>query len=360
MDSKRTMAEARVNKKDEFYTKLSTIEKEVKHYKDHFKDKVVYLNCDDPLESNFVNYFLQNFEELGLKKLLASCYREQNYNLFNMDENIESATWLEYSGEMADKENLSAKDVGVKELRGDGDFRGQESIDLLQEADIVVTNPPFSLFKEYIQQLVEYEKDFLILGNNNAITYKDFFSLIRENKVWAGHSFNKTVEFKIPDNYTEWNRINELGEKFAKVPAISWWTNIKSSSSKIKDIKLKEDYKISDYPSYSNYEAIDVNKITNMPNYDGVMGVPITFIGRYNPEQFEILGLGAGEIFKELNGTILGQEFLDAYLENGGKGNYVANQYVLGYYNDKDEPVIPYMRILIKKITKKKGEDKNE
>lgn len=344
IDKKRTMAEARVNKKDEFYTKMETIENELKHYEKCFENKVVYCNCDDPEYSNFVKYFLNNFERLKLKKLIASCYKERNFNLFNLTNDFEKATYIEYTG----------NEIVKKEFNGDGDFRSQESIELLKVSDVVVTNPPFSLFKEYVAQLVDYNKKFLILGNVNAITYKDFFKLLKENKVWAGVSFNKTVEFMLPEEYTEWDKI-ENGIKYAKVPAISWWTNLTHNKrEKLEVNKLYEENK-ENYPHYYNYDGIDVRQLSDIPkDYNGIMGVPITFIGKYDANKFEILGLGAGEIYKELKGKIIGEAFLADYFKNGGKGNYVANQYILCYYDNENKPVIPYMRILIRNRKVKK------
>lgn len=349
---RRVMAKARTEKKDEFYTKLETIENELAHYKQHFKNKTVYCNCDDPRESMFFRYFLENFDNLKLKRIISSCYISQDYNLFNIEEMNEKAVWMDYSGEKVNGKIPTVNELEKKELIGDGDFRGQESIKLLKESDIVVTNPPFSLFKEYIQQLVDYDKKFIIIGNTNAVTYKDFFTLLKNNEIWAGTAFNKTIEFRLPTHYEDWDRVDpETGDKFGKVPAVSWWTNLEfAHRSKLK-LTLKQTYIGNEdkYPRYCNYDAIDVSKISEIPlDYSGIMGVPITLIGKFNPKQFEILGLGAGEIYKELGGKIIGQEFLDRYLENGGKGNYVANQYVLAYYNKENKPVIPYMRILVK------------
>lgn len=360
MGNLRTLANARVSKKDEFYTQLETIEEELDTYGDYFNDKVVYCNADNALESNFFYYFLKNFKRLGLKKLISSAYVDNDYNLFNIDEDKDCAMSFEYSGgyikeeHLKDRDIMAMKSVKVTQLKGDGDFRSEESIDLLKKADVIVTNPPFSLFKEYIETLASYNKKFLILGNTNAITYKDFFLLLRNDKVWPGGLFNKTVEFEIPSSYDTWDRIDDdTGKKYAKVPAISWWTNIKRQSSTINTTELTESYS-DEYPRYCNYDAIDINKIKNIPkDYDGVMGVPITYIGIHNPEEFEILGLGAGEMHKELGGKVLGEEFINKYFEAGGKGNYVANQNILGYYNKDGEPVIPYMRILIRKHNKK-------
>lgn len=339
-NTSRNMANARVNKKDEFYTKFDTIEDEVSNYKKHFEGKTVYLNCDDPRESQFFNYFVQEFHNLKLKRLIASCYVSQDYNLFTLAEEREKAVYVDYDGIGSPQ---------IQELEGDGDFRSAESVSFLKQSDIVVTNPPFSLFREYIAQLVEYDKKYLIIGNMNAITYKDFFELIRTNKAWAGYSFNKAIEFKLPKGYNKYDRIDEkTGDKYAVVPAISWWTNIEHDKRK-SFIKLSENKSEADFNKYLTFDAINIDRVDDIPSgYKGIMGVPITFIGRYNPNQFELLGLGAGNMLKELGGTTISQEFLDEYLAQGGTGNYVANQHILAYYDSEGNPVIPYMRVLIK------------
>lgn len=283
---------ARKAKNDEFYTQLSTIEDEVMHYREHFKGKTVYLNCDDPRESNFFKYFSLNFERLGLKKLIASCYKNQDCN-FSGILNSEKAMWLEYTGEKDDGRVPTIESIGVNYFKGDGDFRSEESIELLKEADIVVTNPPFSLFREFIAQLLEYGKKFLVIGNINAITYKEIFPLIKESKMWPGVSFNKSVEFEVPDHYDTSNSIEKDGKKLVKVPAITWWTNLEYPH-RYRDIILSMEYYGDEdkYPKYDNYNAINVDKVVNIPkDWDGFMGVPITFIGKWNPEQFELLGI---------------------------------------------------------------------
>lgn len=288
----RNLVGARKAKNDEFYTKLETIENEVMHYREHFKGKTVYLNCDDPRESNFFKYFSLNFERLGLKKLIASCYKNQDFNLFSMHDKSDKAVWLEYTGEKDGGRMPTVEAIGVHEFKGDGDFRNEESIELLKEADIVVTNPPFSLFREYIAQLMEYDKKFLVLGNMNAITYKEFFPLIKDDKVWSGNTFNKTVQFEVPEHYDTSGAIEDNGKKYINVPAISWWTNMEYPRRK-QDIILFRQYEGNEdqYPKYDNYDAINVDKVADIPlDYQGVMGVPITFVGQWNPEQFEIVG----------------------------------------------------------------------
>jgi len=279
-------------KKDEFYTQLSDIERELKHYKDHFKDKVVYCNCDDPRVSNFFHYFSYNFEKLGLKKLIATCYKNQDMDLFSQNES-ERAIYLEYDGDKNGNNVPDPNEIGIKHLAGDGDFRSKETIELLRQADIVVTNPPFSLFREYVAQLIEYDKKFLIIGNVNAITYKEIFKLMKENKLWIGISIRSgDREFGVPDNYpltAAGYRVDENGKKFIRVKGVRWFTNM-DYEERHEDLILYKQYIPEEYPKYDNYDAINVNVTKEIPmDYKGAIGVPITFMDKYNPEQFEIL-----------------------------------------------------------------------
>ena len=271
---------ARKVKNDEFYTRLEDINEEMNHYEDKFRGKVVFCNCDDPKWSNFWKYFHLNFEALGLKKLISTHY-DKTAPTYKM----------EYTGG-----NDNDIEVGVKTpLEGNGDFRNKECLDLLDECDIVVTNPMFSLFREYVATLMEHNKKFIVWGNNNAITYKEFFPLLKEDKVWLGYTANKTLVFRIPDSYAKWDeketqKMND-GNHYAKVPAISVFTNLDIAKRHEKLILWKH-YSPEEYQKYDNYDAIDVSKVSEIPiDYDGNMGVPITFLDKYNPEQFEILGL---------------------------------------------------------------------
>ena len=274
-------------KKDEFYTQLADIEKELKHYKDQFRGKVVFCNCDDPKESNFVKYFSRNFEYLGLKKLIATHYKDAN--LFTR----ELPYKLEYTG---DKNGNRMPDPSefMTEMLGTGDFRSQECTDLLKEADIVVTNPPFSLFREYIAQLIEYNKKFLILGDQNAITYKETFKLIKENKLWLGYDNGGTKWFQVPSDYdiqTETRIKIENGVKYFSMGRIVWFTNL-DTTKRHEELTFYKKYNLEEHLKYDNYEGINVDKVSDIPmDYDGVMGVPITFLDKYNPAQFEILGI---------------------------------------------------------------------
>lgn len=289
---------AKTGKKDEFYTQLSDIEKELKNYKHHFKDKVVYCNCDDPRVSNFFHYFSYNFEYLGLKKLIAMCYKNQNSDLFSENKS-ENAVYLEYEGDKNGNNVPDPNEIGIKHLKGDGDFRSKESIELLKQADIVVTNPPFSLFREYMAQLIEYDKKFLIIGNGNSITYKDVFQYIKENKIWLGTT--KPQYFLIDDeeNFAKYcsdkNKVILYGKEFWAVnisvgTPTYWFTNL-DHPKRNEEIILYKTYIPENYPKYDNYDAIEVSKVADIPvDYKETMGVPITFLDKYNPEQFEILG----------------------------------------------------------------------
>ena len=286
---------ARQVKNDEFYTQLSDVEKELKHYKEHFKDRIVFCNCDNPEWSAFWKYFHLNFNHLGLKKLISTHYvKEVNAEntLFNINPDAFSYK-MEYVGE--NDEDIS---VGVKtKLKGNGDFRSSECVELLKECDIVVTNPPFSMFREYVAQLMEYEKKFLILGNQNAVTHKDIFPLIRDNKLWYGYSVRSGgLDFRIPDDYEEYgkNVFIRDGHHFIFLPGIRWFTNL-AHSLRHEKLILYKTYNPEEYPTYDNYNAINVDKTSDIPSdYEGVMGVPITFLDKYNPEQFEIIELGNG------------------------------------------------------------------
>jgi hypothetical protein len=289
---------AKSSKKDEFYTQLSDIEKELKHYKKHFKGKVVYCNCDDPRVSNFFHYFSYNYEKLGLKKLIATCYKNHDMNLFSLNIS-EQAIYLEYEGDKNGNLKPDPKEIGIKPLKGNGDFRSEESIELLKQADIVVTNPPFSLFREYVAQLAEYDKKFLIIGNMNAITYKEIFKLVKDDKLWFGASIKSgDREFGVPDNYplnAAGYRVDEEGNKFIRVKGVRWFTNL-DYKERHEDLILYKNYIPKEYPKYDNYAAINVDKTKDIPlDYDGIMGVPITFMDKYNPEQFEIIGATESE-----------------------------------------------------------------
>lgn len=280
-----TLHRANQAKEDEFYTQIKDVEKELMHYKEQFKDKIVFCNCDDPVFSNFWRYFQLNFYYLGLKKLIATHYEEdkQSYK-------------LEIIGAVDKNEQFRIPDYVQTPLQQNGDFRSPECIEILKEADIVVTNPPFSLFREYVAQLIEYDKKFLIIGNQNAITYKEIFPLLKENKMWTGYHCGD-MEFKVPDHYPPRKsrfRIDENGQKWRSMGNICWYTNL-DTTKRHENLILYKSYNPTEYPKYDNYDAINVNKVDEIPcDYDGVMGVPVTFLDKYNPDQFEIMGITSG------------------------------------------------------------------
>ena len=276
---------AKKAKNDEFYTQLTDIEKEMRHYKAFFKGKVVYCNCDDARESNFFKYFSLNFEHLGLKKLISTGYKENGKGVV-----------LIYEGDKNGNRKVDNEEIIVNELKGNGDFRSEECIEFLKEADVVVTNPPFSLFREYVAQLMEYGKKFLIIGNMNAITYKEVFPYIKNDKLWWGVSLNGTkCSFVVPDSYEGSNVFIENGVRYGKVNNAIWFTNI-DHVKRNTELDLYRRYSPEYYPKYDNYDAIEVSKVADIPmDYSyGVMGVPITFLDKYCPSQFEILGLMSG------------------------------------------------------------------
>ena len=287
----RNLNKAKEAKKDEFYTQLEDINNELRHYREHFRGKTVLCNCDDPRVSNFFTYFAYNFEFLGLKKLITTCYKNQDIDLFSQNK-CEQAVYLVYEGDKNGDRIPNAEEIGVRPLKGDGDFRSRECIELLKEADIVVTNPPFSLFREYVAQLMEYGKKFLVVGNQNAIKYKEIFPLLKANKVWLGYQFGD-MKFRVPDSYEPretrfW--VDENGQKWRSLGNICWFTNM-DIKKRHEDIILYKSYSPEEYPKYANFDAIEVAKTADIPcDYDGMMGVPITFMDKYNPEQFEIIG----------------------------------------------------------------------
>lgn len=315
----RILHEAKKNKNDEFYTQLSDIEKELTHYKEHFKGKTVLCNCDDPRVSNFFKFFALKFDDFGLKRLITTCYKNQDVDLFSQNE-CEKAVWIDYDGNPNDPTNTDFSTIQVKELKGDGDFRSKECIELLKQADIVVTNPPFSLFREYVAQLVEYDKKFVIIGNKNAITYKEVFQLIKDNKLWLGNGFsNGNAFFAIPETArTDYaSGVYDEKKNLVKFRNIGWFTNL-DYPKRHEDLILYKNYSPQEFPKYDNYDAINVDKTSDIPqDYDGVMGVPITFLDKYNPEQFEIIGVTN-------HGDMLGISFKDScFAEINGNRKYV-------------------------------------
>ncbi len=412
---------AKTSKNDDFYTQFSDIENELRHYKAHFKNKVVYCNCDDPLASNFFKYFFLNFKYLKLKELITTCYKSQNFREFSAEDSpkkayaikitrncevdtvgepsevlseIEKLLSLSLSDSPAqsketieafekNKHKLKSKTTPLKadktrnkgqsllpifedkNLDNAGDFRSQDCIELLKQSDIVVTNPPFSLFREYVAQLVEYNKKFVIIGNKNAITYKEIFSLIKENKLWLG--VNQVKIFITSNDNINKNTYIENGVRYAKFGNISWFTNL--------DIKKRHEilYTLQSYnktpekyPKYDNYAAINVDNTVEIPtDYDGVMGVPITFLDKHNPEQFDIIALGiVGSVDFTCNKKM---EILDKNGNSTGKFTFNAKGTLYRKFNPKTDKVPAfkdcetgelyssiYARILIKKTKESK------
>lgn len=285
---------AKRDKKDEFYTQIVDIERELRHYRNHFKGKVVYCNCDDPYVSAFFEYFTKNFEFFGLKKLITTCYRSQQMDLFSQNDS-ENAIKLEYTGG-AINSLPTPDDIGVISLKGDGDFRSQECIDILKEADIIVTNPPFSLFSEYVAQLDNFDKKFIIIGHQNAITYKDVFPLIKENRMWLGYGFKGGATHFIT-HYKDHATAGDHKEGMVRVSGVVWYTNLDHNKRHSEIILVQRYHGNEDaYPHYDNYDAIEVSKTKDIPlDYEGIMGVPITFLTKYNPDQFEIIGATESE-----------------------------------------------------------------
>ena len=312
---------AKKNKNDEFYTLMEDIEKEMRYYKDFFKGKVVYCNCDDARESNFFKYFSLNFEFLGLKKLISTGYKADGKGVV-----------LVYEGDKNGNRRVDNEEIIVNELNGDGDFRSEECIEYLKECDVVVTNPPFSLFRQYVKQLMDYGKKFIIIGEQNALTYKEIFPLIKDNKIWWGKSIHSgDRKFYVPDNYplnASTCGIDENGKRFVNVKGIRWWTNVKEVINN-EPLDLYKRYSFEDYPKYENFDAINVDKVADIPmDYDGIMGVPITFLDKYCPTQFEIIDINP-HFFSIVE-----------------QGLPKPKQLTLHNVGKKD----PYARILIKKI----------
>lgn len=319
---KEKLALAKKNKKDEFYTQLTDIEKELNHYKEHFKNKVVFCNCDDPKESNFFKYFALNFKYLQLKKLVATHYNEggKSYK-------------LEIIEDINKDGKINLDDAITTPLKGNGDFRSEECIKILEESDIVVTNPPFSLFREYIAQLIEYNKKFVIVGHQNAISYKEIFQLIKENKIWLGYGFKGGAGHFINKFYEDYASASDRKEGMIRVSGVHWFTNLEIKK-RYEDLILYKKYNQENYPKYDNFDAINVDVTKEIPiDYAGYMGVPITFMDKYNPDQFEIIALGiVGSIDFTCNKKM---EIINKQGELTGKYTFNAKGTLYKKYNPK-------------------------
>ena len=371
MAEKRDLAAAKLDKKDEFYTQLTDIEKEMRYYRKHFQGKTVLCNCDDPFESNFFKYFVLNFNRLGLKKLIATCYASSPIMGSQLQYCIGKDGQMSFSfgDEPATDENakhpykaivtkvydktgdggvdmfdvaelFKAGENELAELKGDGDFHSEECLELLYEADIVVTNPPFSLFREYVSTLIDNNKQFIIIGNVNAIAYKEIFPLLKDDKMWIGASIHSGDRaFYVPDDYpmkASGCGIDEDGRRFIRVKGVRWYTNL--------DMKLRHDelilvkkYNPEEYPKYENFDAIEVSKTADIPcDYPGVMGVPITFMDKYCPDQFKIIGLGITDLGKSIGVGDYDRKYKTPASRDGTL-----------YYVKDGKGVVPYARVLI-------------
>jgi len=366
--AKSNLKSAKENKVDEFYTQLVDIEKELRHYKEYFKNKIILCNCDDPFESNFFKYFAMNFKHLQIKKLIATSYAESpiaytQLSLFE-DDNAENQIKSDKKpykiiiNDIDDINNDGAFDlIDIQELlkssqnnvltvlKGDGDFRSDEIVELLRESDIVVTNPPFSLFREYVSQLVEYEKKFIIIGNTNALGYKEIFKLFKDDQMSTGYTnFNKGMFFQVPDHWEKYSKIID-GKKHVRVSTSCWFTNFEIKKHN-ELITLYKQYSPEEYLRYENFEAINVDKVADIPyDYNGYIGVPITFLDKYNPKQFEIIGLGIANLGLEIGVQPYKSEHKKFRKEIQKRGAVDGDLYMM----IDGVVTVPYSRIIIKK-----------
>ena len=362
---------AKTAKKDEFYTEMIDIERELLFYWPFFRNKVVFCNCDDPYESNFFKYFALHFNHLGLKKLICTCYNgspvQGNELMIDFGDFSDGPKKIAFKVEITEVKDMNGdgavdlsevryllqNDKNVINILKTGDFRDPECINLLKEVDIVVTNPPFSLFREYIAQLIEYKKKFLIIGNVNSIICKEIFPLIQDNKLWFGPSISSgDRKFKVPDDYpltASGCGIDSDGRKYIRVKGVRWFTNL-DHNKRHEEMDLVCHYSPEDYPHYENYDAIEVGQTQDIPDdYKGIMGVPITFLDKYNPEQFEIVGSNSStELCKELGVKPLGADWIKRYRAAGGTGHNTANMVRIVYNDANGKPKVAFSRIFIR------------
>jgi len=375
------LTQAKNAKNDEFYTQWADIEREVQAYLEYnpdvFRGKTILCPCDDPEWSNFTKFFALHFKEFGLKKLISTSYapeskiHKDNYQItfFEQNDPKYDKNKTRTNGKLFVLDSKNGNKINIDDLKweymqGDGDFRSDEVRKLREEADIIITNPPFSLFREFLAWIMEADKKFLIIGNINAITYKEVFPLIKENKLWIGPSITSgDRKFNVPEGYpleAAGCGYDPDGRPFIRVKGVRWYTNLDHGRrhqplplmtmednlkfSKHKEIKGKKEY-----DKYDNYNAIEIPFTDAIPSdYCGFMGVPITFLDKYCPEQFEIIGQGQGNLYRELTPKGLSKKFVDDYYLSGGKGSIKEDHPVLAYYDKDNKPVIPYMRIIIK------------
>lgn len=364
MAGNKSLNAAAAAKKDEFYTQLTDIEKELRHYRKHFAGKTVLCNCDDPFESNFFKYFVLNFNRLGLKKLIATCYAgspiaNQQLSLFDILGKGEETANLPYQAVVTtvyDKTGDGGVDMfdvaelfrsgenTLTRLDGDGDFRSPECLALMDEADIVVTNPPFSLFREYVATLMEREKKFIVIGPQNAIHYKEIFPYIRDNVLWLGYN-NGDMAFTVPPYYEPratrfW--VDEKGQKWRSMGNMCWFTNL-DLKKRHEEMILVKRYNPEQYPTYENFDAIEVGKTADIPcDYEGMMGVPDTFLTYYNPNQFEIIGLGSGYLGQSIGVGGIPKEHKAMMKSHSAAGDL--------YYMQDGKPKVPYSRIIVRNL----------
>lgn len=380
----KNLTNAKKAKNDEFYTQFSDIQKELESYLEYdpntFKDKVVYSNCDDPFESNFFRYFVLNFNRLGLKRLITTSYKPSpvantQLKLYGDDKTLAKSKGrpkvtankfiINEVGDINGDGSFTLEDIAQQlrtnknnewtPLEGDGDFRSDECAELLKQSDIVVTNPPFSLFREYLKQLMDNDKKFIIIGAMNALKYANIFPLLKENKIWfgAGKNDGRNVWYQVPDNYENFHK-EENGKKYAFVAGTVWFTNLDHGRrhqllSLMTEADVIKFATKKPFQKYDNYDAIEVSQVKNIPSdYKGAMGVPISFFSKYSPEQFEIIGLGQGNLYRELTPKGLSKEFVNNYYKNGGTGSISEDHPILGYYDEDGKATIPFMRIIIK------------
>ena len=317
-----SLAEAKKAKEDEFYTELSVIEQELKHYRKHFRGKVVYCNCDDPKISNFFHFFSYNFEKLGLKKLVTTSYQNQDIDQFGGVKKT-SGIKLEYFGDTNDNLVPDVDEIGVTPLAGDGDFRSAEAIELLEQADIVVTNPPFSLFREYVSQLIQFDKKFLILGNQNQVATNEIAELITQGKMWQGN-YSGDMAFRVPDYYEPREHrfwVDESGQKWRSLGTGCWYTNL-DFAKRHEELILFKKYDPDKYPKYVNYDAIEVGRYKDIPiDYAQPMGLPVTSISKLSPDQFEIIGF-SGTLAKPMSEVIEGAKGAGRFYLDQGNGTF--------------------------------------
>ncbi|KLE02949.1 adenine-specific methyltransferase EcoRI family protein [Aliarcobacter butzleri] len=329
----RKLTSAKLNKKDEFYTQLTDVERELKHYREHFKGKTIFCNCDDPEWSNFWKYFELNFEFLGIKKLISTHFEEDK-----------SSYKLEIIGDNNFDGKINNLDIVKTPLKENGDFRSKECIEILKEADIVVTNPPFSLFREYVAQLIEYNKKFIVIGHQNAISYREIFQLMKENKIWLGYGFKGGAAHFINKYYENYATATDRKEGMIRVSGVHWFTNLEIKK-RHEELILYRSIKDEKYNKYYNFDAINVNKTKEIPiDCDGIMGVPITFMDKYNPDQFEIIGLGISNSGIEIGVKPYTDEHKEYRKRVQKRGAVNGDLYMI----IDEEVVVPYARILIK------------